>query len=440
VFDATGRLVCRRCSMRFGSYANYVQHKRLEDRLLASPSRNGAANTILGIGATADVGHIAAVGSTASAAGGECAPTSAASTTPAVAVAAAAVPRPAPTQTPTHGAPSVGAPPTSNLAGATRMAAAVAPTVAVDPAGVRAPGASGVPTMASDAPPLPPTLPPMPPRFPLPVSTSSTIVADRIARHYRAKGDLSRTALYVPAHLRDRPSEFLSKEHKEMRLFALTAGGCGLSQKAREEYYQTAVAVERAAMQVVAEIDARRRRRKKGKNGKGRKRNPIVRLGPLESAFPTAAAFVRSLKGEQWRCLSELKWRETDIIIRGVVYKFYSRDVMQVATDAMVSAIKVCLLGKRQLNDAGEVIRTNSLDSDVYLEEQADVQRLHAGKKDNGKKMPPFTLAIQLFSDAALVSWNGSTLPPVCLLAFWTCLSAFALACWVLTLIVWEYV
>jgi len=439
VFDATGRLVCRRCSMRFGSYANYVQHKRLEDRLLASPSRNAtAADNILGIGVAADTGHTGAVGSTASAAGGECTPTLAASTAPAVAVAATAVPRPAPTQPPTHGAVSVAAPPTASLAGATRMAAAVALTGAVDPAGVRAAGASGVPTMASDTPPLPPTLPPMPPQFPLPVSTSSTIVADRIARHYRTKGDMSRTALYVPAHLRDRPSEFLSKEHKEMRLFALTAGGCGLSQKAREEYYETAVAVERAAMQVVAEIDARRRRRKKGKNGKGKKRNPIVRLGPLESAFPTAAAFVRSLKGEQWRCLSELKWRETDIIIRGVVYKFYSRDVMQVATDAMVSAIKVCLHGKRQLNEAGEVVRTNSLNSDIYLEEQADVHRLHAGKMDNGKKMPPFTLAIQLFSDAALVSWNGSMLPPVCFLAFSTCLPAFSLACPVLSLIVWE--
>jgi len=181
----------------------------------------------------------------------------------------------------------------------------------------------------------------MPPCFSIPVSTSSTIVADRIARHYRAKGDLSRTKLCVPLHLRDRPSDFLSKEHKDMRLFALTAGGCGLSQKARAEYYETTVAIERAAMQIVAETEARRGRRKKGKNGKGKKVKPVVRIGPLESAFPTAAAFVRSLKGEQWRCLSELKWRETDIVIRGAVYKFYSRDIMQVATDALTSAMKV---------------------------------------------------------------------------------------------------
>jgi len=133
---------------------------------------------------------------------------------------------------------------------------------------------------------------------------------------------------------------------------------------------------------------------------------------------------VRSLKGEQWRCLSELKWRETDIIVRGTVYKFYSRDIMHVATDALTSAIKVCLLGKRELNDAGEVKRTNS---DIYLEEQEDVQRLHAGKEDNGRKMPPFTFAVQLFSDAALVSWNGSKLSSFSFLLLLTCLPAICL-------------
>jgi len=234
------------------------------------------------------------------------------------------------------------------------------------------------------------------------------IVADRIAQHYRAKGDLSRTIMHVPPRLSDKASDFVSKELKDMRLFALSAGGCGLSGDARREYYETTVAIERAAMKVVAEIEARRRRRKKGKNGKGRKLNLNVRLGPLESAFPSAAAFVRSLKGEQWRCLSELKWRETDILLRGTVYKFYSRDIMQVATDALTSAIKVCLRGQRKYDDAGNVVRTNTLDGDIYLEEQADVQRLHAGRKERGKTMPPFTLAVQLFSDAALVSWNGS--------------------------------
>jgi len=234
------------------------------------------------------------------------------------------------------------------------------------------------------------------------------IVADRIAQHYRAKGDLLRTKMHVPQHLSDKASVFVSKELKDMRLFALSAGGCGLSEQARRDYYETTVEIERAAMKVVAEIEARRRRRKKGKNGKGRKLELNVRLGPLESAFPSAAAFVRSLKGEQWRCLSELKWRETDVILRGTVYKFYSRDIMQVATDALTSAIKVCLHGRRKYDDAGNVVRTNTLDGDIYLEEQADVQRLHAGRKEHGKTMPPFTLAVQLFSDAALVSWNGS--------------------------------
>jgi len=236
-------------------------------------------------------------------------------------------------------------------------------------------------------------------------------VASRIAAYYRAKGDMGRTTLYVPAEKRDRQSHFLTREHKAMRLFALSAGGCGLSRKAKAEYYETTVAIEKAAMRMIAEAAARRAKRKKGKNGKGKMPKIVVKPGPLESAFPSAAAFVRSLEGEKWRCLSELEWRETDIIVRGTVYKFYSRDIMKVATTALTTAMKVCLRGQRRHDDDGNVIRTNTLDSDIYLEEQADVDRLHAGKKKGSRHMPPFTLAIQLFSDAALVSWNGSTLP-----------------------------
>jgi len=233
-------------------------------------------------------------------------------------------------------------------------------------------------------------------------------VANRIAAFYRAKGDMGRTTLYVPPKLGARKSDFVSPELKSMRLFALSAGGCGLSTKAKQEYYETTLAIERAAMRMVAAAEARRKKRKKGKNGKGKAPKLVVKLGPLESAFPSAASFVRSLKGEQSRCLSELEWRETDIIVRDKVYKFYSRDMLRVATDALTSAVKVCLRGERRHDPAGNVIRTNTLDSDIYLEEQADVSRLHAGKRSRGKDVPPFTLAIQVFSDAALVSWNGS--------------------------------
>lgn len=51
----------------------------------------------------------------------------------------------------------------------------------------------------------------------------------------------------------------------------------------------------------------------------------------------------------------------------------------------------------------GDVVRTGTLDSDLYLNEQESVMNIH-GKNGAGKC---FVMAVQLFSDAALVSWSG---------------------------------
>jgi len=354
--------------MKFLAYANYLKHKRVVHRLTTTPTSGAPSDAPMGC-TTPAAAHAGAV--------------------PAGIVFGAW------TQTPTAGTPAV-------VSGAASGALA-SPSGGCNAAGGELPS-------HTDSQALTPTVPPMPVAFPIPVSTTTTAVASRIAAVYRSKGDLGRTRLYVPSNKRDRPSDFLTKQHKDMRLFALSAGGCGLSLKEKAEYYETTVSIERAALRMVAEAAARRKKRKKGKNGKGKPPTVNVKVGPLESAFPTAASFVRSLEGEKWRCLAEQEWRETDIPVRGKVYKFYSRDIMKVATDALTTALKVCLRGERKYDKSGDVIRTNSLDSDVYLEEQADVDRLHAGKKFRGEDLPPFTLAIQLFSDAALVSWNGSKL------------------------------
>jgi len=357
---ADGRLGCRLCAMSFALYANYLQHKRKVHR--ASASASGEAQVL-----------------------GEAAP-------PPLSVSVTGAPNSS------GHAETVGTPAT----------AAAAESGAIGGIHAHCAGNTGTHFLGDDFVTPPPILSPMPSSLPIPVSSTAPAVASRIAEFYRSKGDMERTKLYVPAKLGSRSSDFVTPELKSMRLFALSAGGCGLSRKAKQEYYETTLKIERAAMRMVAEAKARRKKRKRGKNGKGKAPKLVVQLGPLESAFPSAASFVRSLKGEQGRCLSELEWRETDIIVRGSVYKFYSRDMMRVATDALTSAVKVCLRGERRYDEAGNVIRTNTLDSDIYLEEQADVARLHAGKKHRGKDMPPFTLAIQVFSDAALVSWNGS--------------------------------
>jgi len=207
-------------------------------------------------------------------------------------------------------------------------------------------------------------------------------LATRIHDYYRAKGDLERTV-----HLADRsktkPSKFNTPVLKGFRLFALSTGGTGLSNKGRREYWATTVAAEKATA---------------GNSG---------RVGPMTAAFPTASSFVRALRGEQDRCMAELGWRKTDILLGGTVFVFYSRDLWKVAVEAMLSGIRVVLHGERRWHENGEAVRSETLNGDLFLNEQEDVRRLHQTLFTN-----VFVLAIQLYSDAALVSWSGGKKQP----------------------------
>jgi len=316
--------------------------------------------------------------------------------------------------------------------------------------------------------------------------------SQKVREYYAAFGDVARTQPLVDPRNRDRPSDFVSDELKEMRMFALSAGGRGLSQKARAEYYTTCVAAERAALhsqraaglsqieQVMAllsenEMDddsdgtttgpardgdlprsgrgdtdapsgggemrsgpgraaaampsaarsaaaagggtlcGSRSRPRKKTSLRQRVKAVLVEatakleavLGPLETAFPSASSFVNSLQGEATRCLAEQQWRKTDIVDGKDVYVFYSRDVMVVALAAFMRATKRCMRGERKYAADGSVLRTGSLDGDLYLREQADVDSIHGGKMHDGKELPVFTMATQFFSDATLVSKNG---------------------------------
>lgn len=130
-------------------------------------------------------------------------------------------------------------------------------------------------------------------------------------------------------------------------------------------------------------------------------------IGPLETAFPTESSFVNSLKGYNARCLAEQGWRVTDIVDGEDFYKFYSRDVMAAVLNSFMRATSRCMRGERKYAADGSVLRCGSLHSDLYLREQADVDRVHAGRFLNGKPLKVFTMAAQFFSDATLVSKNG---------------------------------
>jgi len=246
----------------------------------------------------------------------------------------------------------------------------------------------------------------------------------------------------------------LTEELKAIRLFALSTGGKGMSEKARVDYYNSVARSEAmtvaTAAKVVEEIELelanssgassssncsggsiktdaaggswtsaqprakkhslRKRLRKAIANAKCKVNNV---KGPLTSAFPTAAAFVSSLKGEQDRCLSDMKWQVTSIV-DGVAFEFFFRDIMDVAHDAFGKAHKVQLRGQRRTAADGTILRSNSLDSDVYLLQEADVLKIHANAVHNGKRIEPFAMAVQFFSDATLLSWNGSEFLTAC--------------------------
>lgn len=208
-------------------------------------------------------------------------------------------------------------------------------------------------------------------------------ISVRIAAYYRSKGDIERTKPLVSLDQRQAPLLFSNDTLRKMRRIALGCGGSGMSKTWRERLWEATVSTERETA------------KRCGKGGM---------LGPMESAFPSAARWVQCLKDEQNRCLSVLAWRKTDIPIGGKTFIFYSRNAMDVLVDALESASDVQLHSNvRTRGDGGPVTRTGILNSDLYQNAEREVRCLHRYK---GKV---FTVAAQLFSDSSLVSHNGGT-------------------------------
>lgn len=92
-------------------------------------------------------------------------------------------------------------------------------------------------------------------------------------------------------------------------------------------------------------------------------------------------------------------------------YPFVSRRDMEVGRDVISGAEEVVVEGRADYNSRNERVGTGALDSDVFLTEQVHLMRMHDGKKLLvGRKMKAFVIAVQLFSDAAVVFENGGTL------------------------------
>jgi len=207
----------------------------------------------------------------------------------------------------------------------------------------------------------------LPVRRPRTVFQMST--AARIRAYYEAMPETSRSRRLVPPSVGERPSRFNRPLLRQALMFALSAGGAGLSEADQRWYVSVLLLAERGGVACPPRDerrdDGRRRKRSRDAPLVGSARRPSTsgggddavsadeggeasehEVGELARTFPTNSAFVAALREEQRRVLSKIFWDETPLVVEGVPYKFYSRDLLIVALDLLRNARHVQVWGE----------------------------------------------------------------------------------------------
>jgi len=182
--------------------------------------------------------------------------------------------------------------------------------------------------------------------------------------YFLGKRDMARACPPVPLDRQGCPTAYVTEELKAIRIFALSTGGTGLSEKAPLDSYNSVAQAETVTAAtteaVISQLDnelrtssdyssrssrssscdtkgtsssSKRSRRTKRESLRKRVRKSIADAkarakgvkDPLISSFRRAAAFVASFKGERERCLSEKKMQVTQIV-DGVSLDFFFRE------------------------------------------------------------------------------------------------------------------
>jgi len=215
------------------------------------------------------------------------------------------------------------------------------------------------------------------------VFLSST--AARIRAYYLAFPETSQSTAVVPPSWASRPSRFGSPALRGALRFALTAGGCGLTERDHLSYAQSLCAAEKEATRGTSLV------------------------GPVSAAFPSAHGFLTATRHEENRVLARRRWMQVTIEIGGRSFVYYYRDILKVCLDALASADKVSFgrvpsagdgaaVGGDEFNDDHE--RRGTLDADLYVNESRSARRLHGPDAR--------VLGVLLHADEALVSWSGA--------------------------------
>jgi len=228
----------------------------------------------------------------------------------------------------------------------------------------------------------------LPPASGLPRHVFLSSTAARIRAYYLRMPETSLSTPVVHSSWARRPSRFTSPAMRGALRFALTAGGCGLTQRDHVAYAQSLCAVEREATQ--------------GDAG----------MGPVSAAFPSAHGFLTAVRHEQNRVLASRRWMHVPVEISGRTFNYYYRDVLQAVLDSLASADTVSFGGLHSpaaeaaaVDPAGWIVpddhvRRRTLDADLYVDESRAVRRIHGQSAR--------VAGVQLHADEALVSWSGA--------------------------------
>jgi len=231
-------------------------------------------------------------------------------------------------------------------------------------------------------------------------------IASRIRAYYEGMPEASQTRRLAAPHLGEVPARFNTPSLQKVLEFALTSGGPGLSDAYQKGFWSVLTAVDANAR---PSPGTRARACSDNLSPPPSSTSSPVATGssprqgdtPLIEVFPTGYAFVAAIRGEQQRVLSKLRWDVTPIEVEGVTYMFYSRDILEVVLELLCNANNVQLWGEALCNGAdGTRQRSDPMDSDLFLEEQAHVRR-RLGEHC-------FILGIHIFIDEAVVSWSGA--------------------------------
>lgn len=210
-------------------------------------------------------------------------------------------------------------------------------------------------------------------------SNDGRSVSARIWEFYQRFPEVNEAALVVHPDRADAPTLFDEPELRAVLRFVVTAGGSGLSQSSQLQLAEVLFSLE-AVMTA-----------------------PSGPRGLMTERFSSPNAFGAAIQTEHNRVLAKHKWRVAHVAIGGVSYPVYFRDILEAGLDRLRTSEDVVLEGVELPPSAdGERCRSHTLNSDLFLDEQADVRRTHGDHA--------YILGVQLHSDEAVVSWNDNQL------------------------------